>query len=578
MTSLVTPGYAPFEQYHDAEGKQEPWTDIYAFGATCYSAITGRPPIDALKRGMARLDHSTDAYLSLVDLKSGQYSEQFLQAIDSALEFKEADRPQTVSQWKSMLPGQEPLPESEVLTVIPPTVSIPTKTNTEKTHNEKTHAVTEHTVSETSRTEEDETASTLLIDSAAQTLDIELTATGAPAQTLAPKITSKGKLLGLLALGIAGIVLVIFAFLATGDKTAEPGKTVEIAEKVDEHQALDSADKPISNKTANPLTKNQPVLKEQNQEEILPNKAIEDKQLKAEASRQFELARLAEEKKQQETLARKLAEQEQKEILAKKEAERKRQELLQKQAAEKKRQAAIAKKAAEKKRLEALAAKANIPPINVSGTYLPASGYEDLVLTQTGSNVKGRVGDLSSGNTLTGSIQGNKLSFSFQYSQTGSGHKTGNGSFTVSSDGNKLTGLLRGGGLAEGKQWIFHKVQGAQKTQNRQTTQQPQKSISRAVSSKLAGSYMPDDSDEVLVLALDGKRVKGRIGQLGSTLSGEISGNKINFTFMYTKTGYSLSKGTGVFTISSDGKRLSGIRNNGRFSPGSSWNLTKFSD
>ena len=35
MTGMVTPGYAPFEQYF-ASGKQGPWSDIYGIGATMY--------------------------------------------------------------------------------------------------------------------------------------------------------------------------------------------------------------------------------------------------------------------------------------------------------------------------------------------------------------------------------------------------------------------------------------------------------------------------------------------------------------------------------------------------------------
>jgi serine/threonine protein kinase len=110
LTSLVTPGYAPFEQYHDADGKQGPWTDIYAIGATFYRAITGNTPVEAIKRGMARIDHSTDPYLPLADLKAGEYSEHFLEALDCSLRFLEADRPQTVNSWQRMLHGAEPVP------------------------------------------------------------------------------------------------------------------------------------------------------------------------------------------------------------------------------------------------------------------------------------------------------------------------------------------------------------------------------------------------------------------------------------------------------------------------------------
>ncbi|MBF0553865.1 MAG: tetratricopeptide repeat protein [Nitrospirae bacterium] len=49
LTVVMTPGYAPPEQYH-AKGKQGPWTDIYACAATLYNLITGEVPTDAAER------------------------------------------------------------------------------------------------------------------------------------------------------------------------------------------------------------------------------------------------------------------------------------------------------------------------------------------------------------------------------------------------------------------------------------------------------------------------------------------------------------------------------------------------
>lgn len=49
LTSVLTPGYAPFEQYH-GRGDQGPWTDVYGVAATLYRLVTGRAPPEAGSR------------------------------------------------------------------------------------------------------------------------------------------------------------------------------------------------------------------------------------------------------------------------------------------------------------------------------------------------------------------------------------------------------------------------------------------------------------------------------------------------------------------------------------------------
>ncbi len=106
MTSLVSLGYAPFEQYQDAEGKQGPWTDIYSLGATLYCAVTGQTPIEAMTRGNAIINHDLDPYKPVRSLIKNGYSEHFLNAIDNALAFRFAERPQTLETWAEMLQGK----------------------------------------------------------------------------------------------------------------------------------------------------------------------------------------------------------------------------------------------------------------------------------------------------------------------------------------------------------------------------------------------------------------------------------------------------------------------------------------
>jgi len=102
ITSVVSPGYAPFEQYQNDPSSQGPWTDIYALGATLYRCIYGRAPADALNRSNAIVKSGKDSYVAAIELGSDRYSLPFLQCIDSALNFDKNKRPQNVNQWLSI--------------------------------------------------------------------------------------------------------------------------------------------------------------------------------------------------------------------------------------------------------------------------------------------------------------------------------------------------------------------------------------------------------------------------------------------------------------------------------------------
>ena len=96
LTAILTPGYAPLEQY-SPDGKQGPWTDLYAFGGVLYRAVTGSNPPDAVTR------MRSDTLSGGLAKAAGAYSEPLLRAISWALELDEKKRPQSVAQWRQAL-------------------------------------------------------------------------------------------------------------------------------------------------------------------------------------------------------------------------------------------------------------------------------------------------------------------------------------------------------------------------------------------------------------------------------------------------------------------------------------------
>ena len=101
ITNIVTPGFAPFEQYH-SQGNQGPWTDIYSLGAVVYWMTTGKKPMESA----ARVKHDTLLPASSL-AEASIFGAALLQAVDWSLQPDETRRPQNVGLLRAAIQGSE---------------------------------------------------------------------------------------------------------------------------------------------------------------------------------------------------------------------------------------------------------------------------------------------------------------------------------------------------------------------------------------------------------------------------------------------------------------------------------------
>ncbi|MFS2036690.1 protein kinase domain-containing protein [Polaromonas sp. CT11-55] len=97
MTNIVSPGFAPFEQYH-SKGHQGPWTDVYSLGAVMYWMTTGHKPMESASRVREdSMPKAADTASAVV------FGAPLLRAIDWAMTPNETQRPQDIAALRQAL-------------------------------------------------------------------------------------------------------------------------------------------------------------------------------------------------------------------------------------------------------------------------------------------------------------------------------------------------------------------------------------------------------------------------------------------------------------------------------------------
>jgi serine/threonine protein kinase len=116
QTAMLTPGYAPLEQYGTA-ARFGAYSDVYALAATLYHAATGQAPPPAT-------DRVTGVETPRADVVNPNLSQTLGKALDWGMQIKAENRPQSVAEFLGALSGQG-VPRLQPATPSPPTQHAP---------------------------------------------------------------------------------------------------------------------------------------------------------------------------------------------------------------------------------------------------------------------------------------------------------------------------------------------------------------------------------------------------------------------------------------------------------------------
>jgi serine/threonine protein kinase len=94
---IVTPGYAPLEQYA-SNARRGPFTDIYALAGALMFALTGKEPVPATDRASGANQPTTRD-------QNPRVSKAFSDVLDRAMRMRVDERPQTVEEFTKLLEG-----------------------------------------------------------------------------------------------------------------------------------------------------------------------------------------------------------------------------------------------------------------------------------------------------------------------------------------------------------------------------------------------------------------------------------------------------------------------------------------
>ncbi len=111
ITSILTPGYAPIEQYSPKGDDIGPWTDLYALGMVAYRCISGIADgalLDAAARArLARKSKKGTDLAPAVELDKSHHDSCLLKAVDWCIQVYGDERPQNTADMREVLAGNE---------------------------------------------------------------------------------------------------------------------------------------------------------------------------------------------------------------------------------------------------------------------------------------------------------------------------------------------------------------------------------------------------------------------------------------------------------------------------------------